>query len=136
MAERLGERVRLARERLGISGVQLSRTVGITNSYLSDLEHGKRPLRAGLARRLAVALDGPADHWARLAAEELLGEFEDGLDYVAYVHRLELLSSAIRGYLDVHRATTVHTRPGHPPEQRPCACDFCDTLDRCVRDVC
>src|SRR5690606_28684185 len=44
IAWELGIRMREAREQVGISGVKAAKQLGVSQNYLSDVEHGKRKL--------------------------------------------------------------------------------------------
>jgi XRE family aerobic/anaerobic benzoate catabolism transcriptional regulator len=54
---RVGERVRKARDRKGISRRALSETSGVSPRYLAQLEAGEGNISIGLLMRIAVALD-------------------------------------------------------------------------------
>jgi transcriptional regulator with XRE-family HTH domain len=54
---RIGERVRLRRQELGLSQAALAQRVGVRQATISELESSKqRETSTGLARRLARAL--------------------------------------------------------------------------------
>lgn len=68
---RVGERVRKARERKGISRRILSETSGVSPRYLAQLEAGAGNISIGLLQRVAIALDhkiewlvGDEDPWS------------------------------------------------------------------------
>jgi len=58
--ETLGQRVRRRRKELGLSQVALSRSAGINQGYLSEIERGSRRPSKNTLNALAVALDLPA----------------------------------------------------------------------------
>ncbi|TLP65778.1 helix-turn-helix domain-containing protein [Parasedimentitalea maritima] len=67
---RVGERVRRARERKGISRRVLSEQSGVSPRYLAQLESGEGNISIGLLQRVAIALDhriewltGEEDPW-------------------------------------------------------------------------
>lgn len=67
---RVGERVRRARERKGISRRILSERSGVSTRYLAQLEGGEGNISIGLLQRVAIALDhriewltGEEDPW-------------------------------------------------------------------------
>lgn len=67
---RVGERVRRARERKGISRRILSERSGVSTRYLAQLESGEGNISIGLLQRVAIALDhriewltGEEDPW-------------------------------------------------------------------------
>ena len=61
MPSTLGARIRTRRQQLGWTQEQLSDRVGISKGFLSDLENGKRSVRAenllDLSRALGVSID-------------------------------------------------------------------------------
>lgn len=59
-----GERLRRARERAGIKQSALALRLGISASYLNQIEADQRPLTAALLERLAVALNVPKTYFA------------------------------------------------------------------------
>jgi predicted transcriptional regulator/DNA-binding XRE family transcriptional regulator len=59
-----GERLRRARERLGLNQAQLAARLTISPSYLNQLERDQRPLTAPLLERLSVMLKVPKTYFA------------------------------------------------------------------------
>ena len=83
MAEQLGDRIRKARRRCGLSGAALARRMGITRQYLYAIEtHKTEDPGALLVERVAEALNVSADyllsgrHEPRRAFAELEDEGE------------------------------------------------------------
>lgn len=72
--EKYGPKVRWLREGLRMSGRDLSRRVGITPSYLSDIETGRRLPAPEVSDRIAAALAVNRDALWRLALLERLSE--------------------------------------------------------------
>ncbi|EZP56155.1 helix-turn-helix domain-containing protein [Sphingomonas sp. RIT328] len=76
-----GDRVRALRARLALSQMQLSQRIGISTSYLSQIESGDRPVTGGVLAALARAF--PLD-WVDVAPEDdsamLVGAVEAGTD--------------------------------------------------------
>jgi transcriptional regulator with XRE-family HTH domain len=56
MSNDTGERVRALRTARGIAQADLAATLGVSKSYLSHIEAGRRPLTGELVRRVAAAL--------------------------------------------------------------------------------
>lgn len=73
-AERYGPKVRWLREGLRMSGRDLCRRVGITPSYLSDIETGRRLPAPEVSDRIAAALAVDRDGLWRLALYERLSD--------------------------------------------------------------
>ncbi len=48
--------LRGARKREGLTQKELSRLVGVSQTHISEMEHGKRPMGKEMARRLAKVL--------------------------------------------------------------------------------
>lgn len=76
LIQRVGERVRRARERKGIPRRVLSETSGVSPRYLAQLEAGEGNISIGLLQRVAVALDhriewlvGEEDPWTSEALQ-------------------------------------------------------------------
>ncbi|AIT07325.1 XRE family transcriptional regulator [Sphingomonas taxi] len=76
-----GDQVRALRARLSLSQIALSRRIGISTSYLSQIESGDRPITGGVLGALARAF--PLD-WVEIAPEDdsaaLVGALEAGTD--------------------------------------------------------
>ena len=71
MAETLGDRIRKARERYGMSQAELSRRVGISKNAMNLIELNKTPdPAASIVKAVADTL--------RVSADYLLGRKEDG----------------------------------------------------------
>jgi DNA-binding XRE family transcriptional regulator len=51
-----GVALRGARKREGLTQKQLAGLLGINQTHISEMEHGKRPIGKGMARRLAKVL--------------------------------------------------------------------------------
>ena len=62
----LGESVRKLREKKGISLRELSRQVGVSPSFLSDLENGRRHPKADRLDEIAKVLGVPSSELAEL----------------------------------------------------------------------
>lgn len=70
LQKQVGERVRMARERKGLSRRVLSEQSGVSPRYLAQLEGGEGNISIGLLQRVAIALDhridwliSPEDPW-------------------------------------------------------------------------
>lgn len=64
----LGQRIRAVREARGETQVALAAAAGISQSYLSELEHDRREPTLSVAARLARALDVSLDDLAARVA--------------------------------------------------------------------
>ncbi len=66
----LGERIREARERVGVKQDQLARAVGLSRTSITNIERGRQGVQAHLLVRLAEILGRPpADLLPRLGPE-------------------------------------------------------------------
>jgi transcriptional regulator with XRE-family HTH domain len=74
MSEPYGPKVRWLRQGARMSGRELSRRVGITPSYLSDIENGRRLPAPAVSDRIADAVAVDRDALWRLALIERLSE--------------------------------------------------------------
>ncbi|MDO8431578.1 MAG: helix-turn-helix transcriptional regulator [Candidatus Binatus sp.] len=83
----LGERVRDARARHGMTRRMLAHDSGISERYLAELESGRGNLSIALLRRLAVAIDVPV-------AELVSDEAPRPIEYTLLAERLRRLESA------------------------------------------
>ncbi|MCY4064824.1 MAG: helix-turn-helix transcriptional regulator [Rhodospirillaceae bacterium] len=79
----LGERVRAARARRGMSRKVLSRASGVSERYLAQLEAGKGNISIGLLRKVAEAMSVPLG--------DLVREGERPVDLTLLIRRLERL---------------------------------------------
>ncbi|HJU30561.1 MAG TPA: helix-turn-helix transcriptional regulator [Hyphomicrobiaceae bacterium] len=87
---RVGERVRLARARRGMSRKSLSRASGVSERYLAELERGAGNASLLVLRQIAEALG--------IEAASLVGDNpERPLDLTLALHQLERLSPAELG---------------------------------------
>ena len=59
--EKSGEYIRAARERKGLKQREIANAVGITQSYYSNIESGKREMSYRLATKIFEVLDLSAD---------------------------------------------------------------------------
>ena len=67
----LGERIKVIRERRGLSQNELSRRSGVRQALISELEAGKKQDTTGLAlRRLATTLGVTVDYLVGMYEEE------------------------------------------------------------------
>ena len=82
----LGERVRDARARHGMTRKMLAHDCGVSERYLAQLESGRGNLSIVLLRRVAAAIDVPL---AELVSEEL-----PPVEYALVAERLRRLTSA------------------------------------------
>jgi XRE family aerobic/anaerobic benzoate catabolism transcriptional regulator len=80
----LGERVRDARARHGMTRRMLARDSGISERYLAELESGRGNLSIALLRRLATSIDIPV-------SELVTDEPPRGLEYTLLIERLRRL---------------------------------------------
>lgn len=85
--KRVGERVRLARARRGMSRKSLSRASGVSERYLAELERGAGNASLLVLRQIADALSIEA---AALVSDTL----ERPVDFTLALHQLERLSPA------------------------------------------
>ena len=83
----LGERVRDARARHGMTRRMLARDSGISERYLAELEAGRGNLSIALLRRLASAIDVPV-------AELVSDDPARPIEYTLLVERLRRLEPA------------------------------------------
>ncbi len=112
----VGERIRGRREELGWKQDDLATKAGISKSFLSDLENGKRNVGADklldIARALSLSLDylmtGKCDEKTEQPAHEVqipnaLAEFagEEGLSFRQAIALLEMQNQII-----AHRSST------------------------------
>lgn len=112
----VGERIRARRDELGWKQDDLAGKAGISKSFLSDLENGKRSVGADklldIARALSLSLDflmtGKDTKKARNAASEVqiptaLAEFaeEEGLTFRQAIALLEMQNQIV-----AHRSST------------------------------
>lgn len=81
---RLGERVRNARARHGMTRRMLARDSAVSERYLAELESGRGNLSIALLRRVAAALGVPL--------ENLVGESAPPLEYALIAERIRRLS--------------------------------------------
>ncbi len=79
----LGERVRAARARRGMSRKVLSRASGVSERYLAQLEAGKGNISIGLLRKVAEAMSVPLG--------DLVREGERPVDLTLLIRKLERL---------------------------------------------
>jgi XRE family transcriptional regulator, aerobic/anaerobic benzoate catabolism transcriptional regulator len=85
--KRVGERVRVARARRGMSRKSLSRASGVSERYLAELERGAGNASLLVLRQIAEALG--------IEAASLVGEKpEHPLDLTLALHQLERLSAS------------------------------------------
>ena len=115
MSNGVGERVRALRTARGIGQTELASTLGVSKSYLSHIEAGRRPVSASLLQQLAGALeveveqletgvpaDANEDIQLRLAFAEMSlrnGEWDLALtEYAAIAERARALP--LQRYLD------------------------------------
>jgi XRE family transcriptional regulator, aerobic/anaerobic benzoate catabolism transcriptional regulator len=82
---RLGERVRHARLRHGMTRRMLARDSGISERYLAELEAGRGNLSIALLRRLAAAID--------VSISDLVDESDPPVEYTLLVERIRRLSA-------------------------------------------
>ena len=57
IAEQIGHRIKIRRAVLSLSQAELAQTLGISQSYLSYMEKGKRPIDAEILDKIAEALE-------------------------------------------------------------------------------
>ena len=85
--KRVGERVRLARARRGMSRKSLAKASGVSERYLAELERGAGNASLLVLRQLAEALS--------IEAAALVGDApERPIDLTLAIHQLERLSPA------------------------------------------
>lgn len=82
-AEKYGPKVRWLRTSLRMSGRELCRRIGITPSYLSDIETGRRLPAVEVSDRIAAALAVDRHALWRLALLERLNDRDLG-DLIGY----------------------------------------------------
>jgi len=84
-SKEIGERIRLIRERRGLSLKDLANSLRISSAYLSQMETNKRDIDAKLVYRIAVEL--------KVAVEELypkVGEVESIFPYGKEITRFKV----------------------------------------------
>lgn len=112
----LGKRVRALRLRAGISQATLAAKLGISPSYLNQLEHDRRPMTTSLLLGLAHALDTDVRALASGADADLLGALteifseplfeEHGLGGKELAAFVESSPDVARAVLQLHREYT------------------------------
>jgi XRE family transcriptional regulator, fatty acid utilization regulator len=76
---RLGVRVRRLREERGLTQRALARTLGLSPSYINQLESNQRPVTAAVLLKLADALDIDLTEFSTDAADRLSAQLRDVL---------------------------------------------------------
>ncbi len=112
MSTTVGKRVRRLRTDLGLTQDELAQKAGISKSFLSDLENGKRSIGAetllDLGRAMSVSLDflmtgnGSKDHEQQEQIPASLARFaaEEGLsvrDTLTLLHMQEQIAATRKG---------------------------------------
>lgn len=59
----IAQRIKSWREAAGLTQAQLAKQLGISQTYLSDLEHGRGRLRVDLMQRIADLCSVDDDEW-------------------------------------------------------------------------
>ena len=110
-----GDQVRALRARLSLSQIALSRRIGISTSYLSQIESGDRPITGGVLGALARAF--PLD-WVEIAPEDdsaaLVGALEAGTDPsvpAALLDEADVLRGLKQQPLVARRMIALHAAP-------------------------
>lgn len=85
---KIGNAIRLIRVRKNLSQIELSRLAGLSTSYVSLVENGKRNLTFSVLQRIAAALDKPVFLLTYLT--------ENGTDSISDRLASELMFEAMR----------------------------------------
>ncbi len=116
-----GDRVRALRARLSLSQTALSRRIGISTSYLSQIESGDRPITGGVLGALSRAF--PLD-WVDIAPEDdsvaLVGALAAGTDPsvpAGLLAEADVLRGVKQQPLVTRRMTALHAALRRSQEQ-------------------
>src|ERR1700744_2950188 len=77
--ERLGLRIRRLREERGLTQRALAQAMGISPSYVNQLESNLRPVTASVLQKLAAALGGDLAEFSAAPADRLAAQLRDVL---------------------------------------------------------
>jgi transcriptional regulator with XRE-family HTH domain len=61
LVEKVGKRIKLLRQQKGVSQEYLGERLGVTRSFISRMENGKRPISLDKIERIADVLDVEVD---------------------------------------------------------------------------
>jgi XRE family transcriptional regulator, fatty acid utilization regulator len=75
----IGPRLRRLREQKGINQATLAERLGLSLSYVSQIENNQRPVTAGVLLRLAEAFDGDVAQFSDDPDKRMLGELDSAL---------------------------------------------------------
>jgi transcriptional regulator with XRE-family HTH domain len=104
--QEFGRQVAAARAERGLTQRELSSAAGISVTFLSEIENGKRNVSSGVLLRLSEALGIPSDDLLRGAnSREGPGVFPPALSRAAEMHEWGFAEAA--ALLDAHRAVVA-----------------------------
>jgi predicted transcriptional regulator/transcriptional regulator with XRE-family HTH domain len=101
-----GARLRSLREAQGMNQVDLARALGISASYLNQIEHDSRPLTVPVLLRITEAFGVDASFFAATDSARLIAELREALPDVQASDLRDLAVSrpeVARSVLDLHR---------------------------------
>jgi transcriptional regulator with XRE-family HTH domain len=104
MPRTFGDLVRAERMRAGMTATAAAAAVGVTKSFWSDIEHGRRWPAADVAERMRAALGVGAATWGLMLARERIGtELFDLVSKAAVVDERQRIRDAVRAAQDRFR---------------------------------
>ncbi|MEQ1854368.1 MAG: hypothetical protein ABMA01_22590, partial [Chthoniobacteraceae bacterium] len=95
------QRVRIGRERLGVSRVLFAQRAGIDSSVLANVEHCKLAVRYGLAKKL-MRTYGINPHWLAVGEPPVVHRLPESLD-------LDELALDAERFSQVYNEGAIHT---------------------------
>ena len=113
--ETVGERIRIVRESKGLTQDQLATAAGISKSFVSEVENGKRNVSAQNLLRIANAMEASVEYLLRgvsLAAEEEPAAVTVPPELAAAAERLGLSFSATLDLLQTQRSVVARRGSG------------------------
>ena len=117
----LGKRLRLARERTGVTQAQAAEEIGVARTTLVAIESGKRQVRMEELRRLAQSYGESVNALARPEAAhiDMLPRFRKaaGGNGSAASQAAEVLSSLVRAEVELENVLGVARVRSYPPER-------------------
>lgn len=82
---RVGKRIQDARTRSGVSAKQLAKKLGVSESFINDVESGKRIINEDLIRRVEKTLDISLN-------EEILSEVDEPVENLKSIENLNIVN--------------------------------------------
>ena len=111
----VGERIRIVRESKGLTQDQLAAAAGISKSFVSEVENGKRNVSAQNLLRIANAMEASVEYLLRggsLAAQEEPAAVTVPPELAAAAERLGLSFSATLDLLQTQRSVVARRGSG------------------------